>query len=147
MSSALQTFRGDGGLGLVGDEWNPDAGRNSGHPTMLMLHGGGQNRFSWKGTGQTLADRGLHVIALDARGHGDSDRAPDGQYSVDALARDIAEVLEQIGRPVVIVGASMGGLTGIVAARRAGPQRVTGLCWWTWCRGSSTRAPNASGTS
>ncbi|MFM9034178.1 MAG: alpha/beta fold hydrolase [Mycobacterium sp.] len=127
MSSSLQRFRGDGGLGLVGDEWNADAGRNSGHPTVLMLHGGGQNRFSWKNTGQALADRGLHVIALDARGHGDSDRAPDGQYTVDVLAGDIAEVLDQIGRPVVIVGASMGGLTGIVTARRAGPQRVTGL--------------------
>ena len=120
-------FRGDGALVLVGDEWNRATASHSELPTILMLHGGGQNRFSWKNTGQVLADRGFHVIALDARGHGDSDRAPDGQYTVDALARDIAAVLEQVGRPVVIIGASMGGLTGILAAQQSGPQRVTGL--------------------
>lgn len=116
-------FRGDQGLTLVGDEWN----RSVGSTTILMLHGGGQNRFSWKNTGQILADSGLHVLALDARGHGDSDRAPAGQYTVHTLAADIAAVLEQIGAPVVIVGASMGGLTGILAAFRAGPQLVSGL--------------------
>jgi len=116
-------FRGDQGLTLVGDEWNPGGGS----ATILMLHGGGQNRFSWKNTGQILADSGLHVLALDARGHGDSDRAPAGQYTVHTLAADIAAVLEQIAAPVVIVGASMGGLTGILAAFRAGPQQVCGL--------------------
>lgn len=119
-------FRGDG-MSLAGDEWNHAAPESGGSPTILMLHGGGQNRFSWKNTGQVLADRGLHVVALDARGHGDSDRAPDGQYTIHALARDVAAVLEQIGRPVAIIGASMGGLTGIVAAHRAGPQSVTRL--------------------
>ena len=127
MSTDLHTvrFQGDGGLTLVGDEWNRDtAGQR---PTILMLHGGGQNRFSWKNTGQILADRGFHVIALDARGHGDSDRAPGADYSIHALASDIAAVSAQIDRPVVIIGASMGGLTGILAAAEAGPQRVTGL--------------------
>ena len=117
-------FRVDGALTLVGDEWNAGA---ADRPTILMLHGGGQNRFSWKNTGQILADRGFHVIALDARGHGDSDRAPGAQYPIHALANDIAAVLEQIDCPVVIIGASMGGLTGIMAAAAAGPQRVTGL--------------------
>ncbi|MBU3750428.1 MAG: alpha/beta hydrolase [Mycobacterium sp.] len=120
-------FRGDGPLTLVGDEWNRGADDAVGRPTILLLHGGGQNRFSWKNTGQILAERGFHVIALDARGHGDSDRAPCGRYSVHALAADIAAVLEQVGHPVVIIGASMGGLTGILAASSAGPQRVTGL--------------------
>ncbi len=117
-------FRVDGALTLVGDEWNAGA---ADRPTILMLHGGGQNRFSWKNTGQILADRGFHVIALDARGHGDSDRDPGAQYTIHALANDIAAVLEQIDRRVVIIGASMGGLTGIMAAATAGPQRVTGL--------------------
>jgi pimeloyl-ACP methyl ester carboxylesterase len=92
-----------------------------------MLHGGGQNRFSWKNTGQILADHGFHVVALDARGHGDSARGPAGQYTVDFLARDVAAVLAQIGRPVTLIGASMGGLTGILAAHRAGPAVVTKL--------------------
>ncbi len=117
-------FRADG-VGLVGDEWN--RGGPADAPTILMLHGGGQNRYSWKNTGRVLADHGFHVVALDARGHGDSDRGPAGNYTVDALARDVAAVLEEIGRPVVIIGASMGGLTGILAAHRAGPQVVTKL--------------------
>ena len=123
--SAVRTvsFRGVDGLTLVGDEWN----QRSALPSVLMLHGGGQNRFSWKNTGQILADRGLHVVALDARGHGDSDRAPDGNYSVDALCDDVLQVLDQIGGPVVLIGASMGGLTGILTAEKAGPERVTKL--------------------
>ena len=73
-------FRGADDLVLVADEWNRGAPSASGAvrpPVHLMLHGGGQNRFSWKNTGQILADQGLHVVALDSRGHGDSDRAPE----------------------------------------------------------------------
>lgn len=118
-------FRGEDGLTLVADEWDAEGG--AGRPTILMLHGGGQNRFSWKSTGQVLADHGFHVVALDARGHGDSDRSPRGEYTVDTLAGDVAEVLAQIDRPVVLIGASMGGLTGIEVAHRAGPEVVTKL--------------------
>ena len=124
-SPATVEFRGEKSLKLVADEWNRGAGGN--RPTILMLHGGGQNRFSWKNTGQVLADHGFHVIAIDARGHGDSDRAPGGEYTVNTLAGDVAEVLQQIGRQVVLIGASMGGLTGIQVAYDAGPQLVTKL--------------------
>jgi pimeloyl-ACP methyl ester carboxylesterase len=117
-------FRGIDDLVLVADEWNADS---SGSPTVLMLHGGGQNRFSWKNTGQILADGGFHVVALDSRGHGDSDRSPDGAYTVDALCADTLQVLEQIGRPVILIGASMGGMTGILVADVAGPAQVTKL--------------------
>ena len=92
-----------------------------------MLHGGGQNRYSWKNTGQILADDGFHVIALDSRGHGDSDRSPTADYRVETLCADTLQVLYQIGRPVVLIGASMGGLTGILAAHEAGPEMVTKL--------------------
>jgi len=74
-----------------------------------------------------LADEGFHVVALDSRGHGDSDRSPDATYTVDALCADTIMVLEQIGRPVVLIGASMGGMTGIMVADVAGPQTVTKL--------------------
>ncbi|GJF17308.1 peroxidase [Mycolicibacterium cyprinidarum] len=128
------TFRGADGLALVGDEWNkPDATARSGtevdnaRPSVLMLHGGGQNRFSWKKTGQILASQGLHVVSLDSRGHGDSDRSPEAKYSVEALCADTRQVIEQIGRPVALIGASMGGLTGILAAREAGPDSVQRL--------------------
>ena len=124
-SPATVEFRGDKSLRLVADEWNRDAGGDQ--PTILMLHGGGQNRFSWKNTGQILAGRGFHVVALDARGHGDSDRGPAGQYTIAALADDVLCVMDQITRPVVLIGASMGGMTGIEVAHRAGPNRVVKL--------------------
>jgi len=92
-----------------------------------MLHGGGENRFSWKNTGQILADEGFHVVALDSRGHGDSDRAPNANYTVDALCADTLAVLDQIGRPVILIGASMGGMTGMLVADVAGPEKVTKL--------------------
>lgn len=123
--SHVVTFRGVDDLSLVGDEWNAEA--SSDRPSVLLLHGGGQNRHSWKNTGQILADQGLHVIALDSRGHGDSDRSPSANYSVEALCGDVVQALYQLGRPVVLIGASMGGLTGILAAHEAGPDLVTKL--------------------
>jgi pimeloyl-ACP methyl ester carboxylesterase len=124
-TNSTVTFRGLDGLALVGDEWNREA--DTGKPAILMLHGGGQNRFSWKNTGQILADSGYHVVALDSRGHGDSDRSESADYSVEALCGDTLQVLYQLGGPVVLIGASMGGLTGILAAHEAGPELVTRL--------------------
>src|SRR6516164_7042491 len=128
VSSSAKTvkFSGHNGITLVADEWNRGADVG-GRPTILMLHGGGQNRFSWKNTGQILANEGFHVVALDSRGHGDSDRAPDADYAVETLTDDVMHVLDAISGPVVIIGASMGGLTGILAADRAGPDKVTQL--------------------
>jgi pimeloyl-ACP methyl ester carboxylesterase len=121
------TFRGVDGLSLIADEWNRGAASAEAHPSILMLHGGGQNRYSWKNTGQILADAGFHVIAMDSRGHGDSDRSPTANYSVESLCTDTLQVLYQIDRPVALIGASMGGLTGILAAHQAGPELVTKL--------------------
>jgi len=120
-------FRGVDDVVLVADEWNRGAPSAAEHPTILMLHGGGQNRFSWKNTGQILADEGFHVVAMDSRGHGDSDRAPNANYTVDALCADTLAVLDQIGRPVILIGASMGGMTGMLVADVAGPEKVTKL--------------------
>jgi pimeloyl-ACP methyl ester carboxylesterase len=129
VSSTAQTveYHGVNGLTLVADEWNRGADAAAKRPSILMLHGGGQNRFSWKNTGQVLADEGFHVVALDSRGHGDSDRAPDADYDIETLTGDVMHVLDAIGRPVILIGASMGGLTGILVADRAGPKRVTRL--------------------
>lgn len=120
-------FRGIDELTLVADEWNRDADIAQDKPTILMLHGGGQNRHSWKNTGQILADAGFHVVALDSRGHGDSDRSPTASYSLEALAGDTLQVIYQIGRPVALIGASMGGLTSLPVAHEAGPELVTKL--------------------
>jgi non-heme chloroperoxidase len=85
-------------------------------PLVLLLHGGGQTRHSWGGTAAVLADHGFLTVTLDLRGHGESDWAPDGAYGVDRYADDLRRVVAQLGRPVALVGASLGGLTSILAS-------------------------------
>ncbi|WP_345379411.1 alpha/beta hydrolase [Pseudonocardia yuanmonensis] len=103
----------DGAAGkLVGDRWAPVGERRG---PALLLHGGGQTRHSWFRTAAALADAGWDAVALDARGHGDSDWAPDGDYGTDALDADLLAVIEQVGEPALLVGASMGGMTALVA--------------------------------
>jgi pimeloyl-ACP methyl ester carboxylesterase len=101
-------------------------GDDDGRPTVLLLHGGGQTRHSWSRTTERLADAGWSTVALDARGHGDSDWAEDGDYSMDGFAGDLIAVLEGLSGPAVLVGASMGGLTSLVVAGER-PELVAGL--------------------
>jgi len=86
----------------------------SGQPVVL-LHGGGQTRYAWGSTTETLGKAGFLVINLDLRGHGHSAWAPDGNYSIDAYANDLRAVVNLLGRPVALVGASLGGLTSLIA--------------------------------
>ena len=104
------TFTGHADLPLIGDRWGHDD-----DPPVVLLHGGGQTRHAWGNTATALADDGWCAIALDLRGHGDSAWAPDGDYSVGTLAEDLRAVVQTIGRPPVVVGASLGGLTALVA--------------------------------
>jgi non-heme chloroperoxidase len=108
----MHHWRGKGGVRLAGDSWGrPDA------PLVVLQHGGGQTRHAWKGTGEVLGAAGYRAIAFDARGHGDSDWAADGAYGQDLMVQDLQCVLSELGahRPV-LVGASMGGGTSLVAA-------------------------------
>jgi non-heme chloroperoxidase len=84
-------------------------------PAVLLLHGGGQTRQSWGGTSRVLADAGFLAITVDQRGHGESDWAADGDYGIGAYARDVRAVAGQLGRPVALVGASLGGLASLLA--------------------------------
>ncbi|MAT50344.1 MAG: alpha/beta hydrolase [Porticoccaceae bacterium] len=83
--------------------------------TVVLLHGGGQTRHAWNRLAKTLVAAGYHVLALDHRGHGDSDWAPDGDYSSDAFIADIRAVLDRLPEPPVLVGASLGGLMSLLA--------------------------------
>ena len=105
------TVIGSGGVRLVGDRWAaPDPAG-----TGLLLHGGGQTRHSWARTGQRLAQTGGDAIAMDTRGHGDSDwgAGPD-DYEMDSLVADLVAVVAAIGEKPVVIGASMGGMTALV---------------------------------
>ena len=63
-----------------------------------------------------LIAQGYHVINLDARGHGDSDWAPSGDYSLDSMAADLACIAETLASPPALVGASMGGAAALCFA-------------------------------
>lgn len=108
------------GLRLVADRWTPAEHGDHSRGTVVLLHGGGQRRHSWHGTGRRLAGRGWTAIAVDTRGHGDSDWPPDGDYSLDALAGDLAAVVRAIGEPAVLIGASLGGMTALIGQGEGG---------------------------
>jgi pimeloyl-ACP methyl ester carboxylesterase len=107
----MHIWKGIGGVRIAGDSWgNPD------DPLVLLQHGGGQTRHAWKGTGKILGAAGYFAVAFDARGHGDSDWAPDGLYGQDVMVEDLKCVVAALGnRRPVLVGASMGGGTSLVA--------------------------------
>lgn len=102
---------GNGAPRIAFDTWG-----TPGAPWVLLLHGAGQTRHAWKVTGEKLAQAGWQVAAFDARGHGDSDWAVDGNYSYEAMAADLRSLAQSLSaeRPAV-VGASLGGGTALVA--------------------------------
>ena len=108
-----QRFQGHG-LSLMADVAGPADG-----PLVLFMHGGGQTRHSWGGTAAALAAEGWYAIAYDQRGHGTSDRAPDRDYSNQSFAEDCVDVClaikEYTGIAPVVVGASLGGLSALLA--------------------------------
>lgn len=96
-------------------------------PTVLLLHGGGQNRHAWATSAERLHAHGHPVVVYDTRGHGDSDWDPTGEYEMEQLAHDLFAIrdrFDELGDPVV-VGASMGGMT-ILAAHRLAPPDLWG---------------------
>ena len=68
-----------------------------------------------------FADAGWTAIALDARGHGDSQWDAGGDYGMSALVDDLVGVVDQLGESPVLVGASMGGMTALVAEGEHAP--------------------------
>lgn len=105
-------FVGEAGR-LAGDCWTP-AGQDVG--TVLLLHGSGQTRHSWRNAGPALARRGWTTFTVDLRGHGESDWALDGRYGLDALVADLSEVVHSLREAPVIIGAALGGVAGLVLA-------------------------------
>ncbi|CAN5208568.1 alpha/beta fold hydrolase [soil metagenome] len=96
-------------------------------PPILFMHGGGQTRHSWGRAARIAAERGFRSISIDLRGHGESDWAPDAAYGLDQYAADARAVITAIGRPAAIVGASLGGLTGLIVAGESDPPLANAL--------------------
>lgn len=110
MRVGTRRYTADDGVDLVADvAGDPDA------PCVVLMHGGGQTRFSWQGAMQELVDAGYRVINFDARGHGDSGWAGLGGYGLKRHARDLAHITADVPGPVALVGASLGGAAALRA--------------------------------
>ena len=92
------------GLNLHYLDWG-----NPRHPPVVFIHGYAQNAHTWDFSALALRDS-FHVIAIDLRGHGESDWSPQNDYSVQAYLSDLAEMIRHLGlHSVTIVGLSLGG--------------------------------------
>jgi len=82
---------------------------NAGAPLLLLIHGGEDHARSWDWVARELRND-WHVVAPDLRGHGDSAWSPDGVYTMEYLACDLANLIAHLGEtPVSIVAHSFGG--------------------------------------
>jgi pimeloyl-ACP methyl ester carboxylesterase len=96
---------------------------------LIMLHGVGGNAWSWDALATRLhasLGDGFHLIGLDQRGSGDSDKPASG-YAQDEFAQDVLALQDRLGgKPMVLVGHSRGGwLAAFIAAHW--PERLSHL--------------------
>ena len=105
---ATTSFTGRDGNRLAADAAGPEDG-----PPVVLLHGGGQTRHSWGTTLGVLGAAGWRAYSVDLRGHGDSEWAADGDYTLDAFSGDVAALAASLPRPPALVGASLGGLASL----------------------------------
>ncbi|MCX4526476.1 MULTISPECIES: alpha/beta fold hydrolase [unclassified Streptomyces] len=126
---------GSGGVRLAAWEFREPAAAGAvaavdpDRPAVLLLHGLMGRAFHWTGTARWLAER-HRVVALDQRGHGQSDRPTVGPYTREAFVADAEAVIDQLGlAPVTLIGHSMGALTAWqLAARRPDLVRALVIC-------------------
>jgi pimeloyl-ACP methyl ester carboxylesterase len=98
----------------------------AGRPPIVFLHGGGLNAHTWDVVCLALR-REHHCLALDQRGHGDSEWSPEMDYLPETHRRDVAGVVDQLRlERFLLVGQSMGALNAFVYALEHG-ERLAGL--------------------
>ncbi|MDP1556244.1 MAG: alpha/beta fold hydrolase [Hyphomonas sp.] len=119
---AQSQFKGFAGVAIRGDRLgDPD------DPLVLLVHGGGQTRGIWNDAATALVRAGRQVIAIDLRGHGESEWPVDARYDFGAYVEDLRAILAQLPSRPVIVGASLGGWVAAVAIGEDGGHLASGL--------------------
>ena len=98
-----------------GIELYADAYGNAADPPVLMAHGFGQSRLAWTESAATLSSAGFYCLAADGRGHGLSSWNDTTRYEMDQFVDDARCLVAHLGRKPIWVGASMGGLIGMIA--------------------------------
>lgn len=115
-------LEGADGIALAADVAGPSGGQ-----PVILLHGGGQTRGSWRNAVSALARAGYRAIAVDQRGHGESAWSADGDYLLDRFGDDLRRVIDGLDSPPILVGASLGGLASLLAAGEAPQAEVAGI--------------------
>ncbi len=113
--------------GAAGLKLAADVAGRAGNPPVVMLHGGGQTRHSWGELMYALAGNGYWAMTVDMRGHGESDWCPDGDYSLDCFVEDVRCILSELQQPAVVVGASLGGISALLAVGEVSSLPIRGL--------------------
>lgn len=112
MTTARRVVFDREGIPLVGTQWDPAGPATRG--TVLLLHGGGQTRHSWRRTGERLSAEGWNALSVDARGHGESGWDSTGDYGLDSHVADLNAIVDALDEHPVLVGASLGGMTALL---------------------------------
>jgi pimeloyl-ACP methyl ester carboxylesterase len=120
MEPTSHRIKGAHGLELHLLEWSTE-----GVP-LVLLHGLGNEAHLWDDFVPSVVPH-YRVLALDQRGHGDSDWDPEARYDAESMTDDLEAVLDalEIDR-FVLVGFSMGGRVSMTFAGRH-PERLAGL--------------------
>ena len=94
-------------------------------PALVLCNSLGTDRSLWDAQVQAFAER-YRLLTYDTRGHGESD-APEGDYSIDRLGRDVLSLMDHLGMDRAhVCGVSIGGLTTLWLGVHA-PDRVVRL--------------------
>lgn len=99
---------------------------NDGRPSLLFLHGGRLTAHTWDLVCLALRAE-YHCLAVDLRGHGDSEWSPGAHYGIDSYVHDLTGLIDRLGleRPALI-GQSLGGLIALTYATRT-PARLAAV--------------------
>jgi pimeloyl-ACP methyl ester carboxylesterase len=90
----------------------------AGRPPMLLWHGFNQTAHTWDEFCPRVR-QAYHVLAFDQRGHGDTQWAPDKNYTRDAMVDDVAAIVQVLALPpFLLIGMSMGGANAMTYAAR-----------------------------
>lgn len=96
-------------------------------PALVFAHGFGQTRHAWDASASALAAAdGWYCLTADARGHGQSGWRDDGLYDFAQFVDDLVLLAQQPAQPPlpILIGASMGGLLGLIAQAGQAPFRA-----------------------
>ena len=118
-----RTVTGGGGVEIRVDAYGPEDGR-----PVVLLHGYSQCRLAWRGQYRSALADDYRLLAVDLRGHGDSETPRDAYGDVEAWADDVAAVLDGFdAEDAVLVAWSYAGLVALDYVATYGTDRLAGI--------------------